>query len=1053
MTIKITKVLLTLSLICLQYFLLGDGLENTNFKHISTEHGLSQKTVQTIFQDKVGFIWIGTQEGLNRYDGRELKIFRHDNNDSTSLSNDVIRDLVEDKQGNLWVATSSGLNRYDAKSESFERLAIKNENGEIVNRLNSLFVDSQGQLWVGTEQNGVFIIVQKNYQITRFEKATELIDADVRVIFEDSRNRIWIGTDGDGVTVITNNEKKNYHFLPQQGIEGAISHNRIRSIMEDSNGRIWVATRGGGINRFDELLKHFTVYRNDPQDSKSLSHNQVYQIFEDSKKKLWMATAQGVSIYQPALNNFLNIKQKPSQPYGLSSDRVLTIFQDNSGLIWLGTNSGVNQWNPINAAFAHYRQISEDPITLSDNMVYGFAESESGGIYVGSFGGGLNYYDPKKNQVGIVKTAEGFEKTTKFITSMLMDDQQQLWVGSIPEGVKVYSPELKEIAHYKHSENEHSLSANGITNIMQDSDGEIWISAFGAGINRLNKSQNNFRHYRSATTNNAFMLMEDDEGYIWVATDGGGISRLDKNTHEFVNFIHQSNNPESLSSNSAWSILQDSKGRFWIGTQGNGLNRWEPEDRRQGINKFQHYTVQNGLNSSTVNGVLEDNDGFIWISTSRGVSRLDPETNDIKHYNLADEIHFNELNQGVMLKTKDGRMFFGGEKGISAFYPQQIKSNSNIPKVVLTNISSGNEQLLFKQPLNELKEVIFDHNDYLVAFDFAALDYTQPRKNKYQYKLEGLDENWIQLGHLNRATFTNLPSGNYLLKVRGSNNNDVWSADSINLKVKVLPAPWAAWWAFALYGLLFSVLLLMFIRLQAKRLTEQEYFQNRVNQKVEEKTELYVQSNDILKQHFSQLEKNANLDFATGLPKQKYLCDMLQLTLSWLSRSSVNADAAPGHLSLMLLRAPFVEHNRDLAIEQFELFAKNLSFIIASDAVLVRWSDDQLALINFVTDSQQINQQINVIRDCFSENTQLFNAGLSFAYSLFPFSVVSPAHLDADNLLMLTEHALFSVAKNKGLTVIGIVSALQQLTVPIIKQTLAKDNLLDMDNVLEFYTE
>ncbi|MFT5520989.1 MAG: ligand-binding sensor domain-containing protein [Enterobacterales bacterium] len=1084
MAINFSRILIVLYLLYVPFSILANGLENTNFKHISTEHGLSQKTVQTIFQDKTGFLWFGTQEGLNRYDGRELKIFRHDDNDPFSLSNDVIRDLLEDKQGNLWVATSAGLNRYNAENENFERLIIKNEQGEVVSRLNSIFVDSSEQLWVGTEEFGVFIINQENYQVSRNEHLALLNNSDVRAIFEDSRNRMWIGTDGKGALLITRNDKAIFHFLQQENTQGTISHNRIRSIIEDSNGRIWLATRGGGINRFDELSKTFTHYMNDPTDNKSLSHNRVYQIFEDSQKKLWMATAEGVSIYQPASNNFLNIKQKPSQPYGLSSDRVLAIFQDNAGLIWLGTNSGLNQWNPVNAVFAHYRQISEDPITLSDDMVYGFAETNSGAFYVGTFGGGLNSFDPETNKIGLVKNSDGSGKTAKFITSLLMDNQQQLWVGSIPEGVKVYSEDLQELAHYQHSEqNENSLSANGITDIIQDSDGEIWISAFGAGINRLDKITTQFKRYGAdnkntslvndtkenvsqnsnyivsdfLVSNNAFMLMEDDEGYIWVATDGGGISRLDKNTHKFINFTHQEDNSESLSSDSAWSIFQDSKGRFWIGTQGNGLNRWEPEDRRQGINRFQHYTVQNGLNSSTVNGVLEDDDGFIWISTSRGVSRLDPETNNIKHFNLADEIHFNELNQGVMLKLNNGQMLFGGEKGVSAFFPQQIISNTNVPKVVITNVFNGNERLLFKQPLSELQEITFDHNDYLVSFDFAALDYTQPRKNNYQYKLEGLDKNWIQLGHLNRATFTNLPSGNYLLKVRGSNNDGVWSDDSVNLKVKVLPAPWATWWAFALYGLLFSILLLMVIRLQAKRMTEQEYFQNRINIKVEEQSEVYVQSNELLKQNFIQLEKSTNLDFATGLPKQKYLCDLLQLTSSWLNQYSVKPAELEGQLSLMLLKVPFAEFDKAKSKKQFEVFAKNVPSILPKDAVVVLWNEDQLGIVNFVASNQEVIAQINSIRDLFTETLSStnnhFTEEITFAYSLSPFSGVAQSMIDADNLLMLTEHALFSLVKSEGLTVIGIVSALQLLTVPIIKQTLSRDNLLDMHSVFEFYTE
>jgi len=792
------------------------------FQHISTDKGLSQKTAQSIFQDSHGFIWIGTREGLNRYDGQEIVTYRNIVGDIKSLSSNFIRDILEDSQHNIWVATNSGLNRFDASSKTFMRVGIVDKENQPVVRLTSLFDDNNGRILIGTEGQGVYSVdtSQAGYKVKFVKQLDDLRQANVQVIFKDSKGRYWFGTHSQGAWLANDKGKISINFQFEKNQNNSISHNNIHAIMEDSDGRIWIGTEGGGLNKYNELNKSFIRYQYDLNDPTSLSNNRVFKIIEDKNQILWIATDGGINLYRPSSDDFLRVQYRPSQPAGLSHNEVTDMLEDDGGLIWIGTVSGINIWNPVTAKFVHYRNISEDSNSLSNNFIRGLEESKSGNIYAATVGGGLNVLDTTSGKWTVIsKDKQGVPLLLDLrVNTLMVDSTDDLWVGTYSRGVSVLSRDHQLLQHFEHNKQEpKSLSANGIRAILQDSDNEIWI-ATSRGINRLNRDGKTFKHYRIEKNNrntliseNIVAMLEDDEGYIWLATDGGGLSRLDKNNGNFINITHQPDNPFSLTSNQTISIYQDSQARFWIGTE-LGLNRWEPEDRRQAKNRFTHYTTKNGLSSSTINGVLEDEEGFIWISTNKGVSRLDPENDQFKHYNLALEIQNNELNQNSMLKAENGRLYFGGLNGINAFFPKEIDINNNIPPVVLTNISSENKSLSFTLPLTNLEGVNFTHKDYFITFEFAALDYAQPGKNQYQYKLDGFDPDWIHINNLNRATYTNLPSGKYIFKVKASNNDNVWSDESINLIVIIEPAPWASPWAFALY--IFTVLISIFMVIQ-----------------------------------------------------------------------------------------------------------------------------------------------------------------------------------------------------------------------------------------------
>jgi ligand-binding sensor domain-containing protein/GGDEF domain-containing protein len=1063
-----------LLLSCLTFLLINTNLNanemsNITFQHISTEHGLSQRTVETIYQDKYGFLWIGTQEGLNRYDGRKLDVFRHINNDSSSLSHDYIRDVIEDRGGNLWVATGGGLNRFVRKSESFEKLKFTDTKGNTIRRLNSLYIDSSEIMWIGTDGNGLFAFntLEKDKKITPFSRFSELEKTDITVVFEDSRKRLWVGTDGNGITLISGDRQQQQIFSHDENNQKSLAHDRVRTIIEDSKGRVWVGTRGGGLSRFDELSKTFKHYQYDVTDKRSLSNNRVYKIFEDNNKQLWIATDAGLSLYNNLEDTFVRIQHSPSQQSSINHNRVLSIFQDKGDLIWVGTSAGLNIWNPITAKFVQYRHKIQEKNTLTNNHIHGFAENKAGDIYVATFGGGLNYFNPETNEFSAFSLMQGEKNSVsdELITTLMYDSlEEALWVGTVSKGVEVFNSNHQKIKSFQHdSKDISSLSNNGVTDIIKDSDGGIWVSTYRAGLNKLNDN-GSFKRYRlenrvgGLANENIFQLLEDDEGYIWMITDGGGVIRLDKHTGYFTSFINDPDNESSLSGNTAWSIFQDSKSRIWIGTQGKGLNLWEPEDRRQGINKFKHYTIENGLSGSTINAIEEDSEGKLWISTNRGVDQLDTITDKIVSYDFSGLAHGNELNQAAVLRAKNGRLYFGGLDGISAFFPKEIKKNNHIPEVVLTNITSEGHSVEINEALNELTEVVFEYKDYLITFEFAALEFSQPKKNQYQYKLEGLDPDWIKLGSRNRATFTNLPAGTYTLKVKGSNNDGLWSKESINLKVVVLPAPWASWWAYSIYTALFSLLLLLVIRSQAKRLANQEMFRTLVSEQVEEKTALYVKNNDYLNEQMEQLKFHSNVDLSTGLPNQKYLSDLVKANLQWVDQYQDTNNSNCPKLCIAILHLPKIGNFSNTNVQaqlnkMIKIFNENVTSLDVNFKIVVRWGDNELGVL-FYADNEAEGERfmrliIEKLSECISNTIEhdFSQYPIKTGFVVTPFSGVKQDAIESSDLLMLTEHLLHLVINDAEINTFGIIGSNQKLNPNKFRQIMAINNLNKLKDV------
>ncbi|MBA6257839.1 MULTISPECIES: hybrid sensor histidine kinase/response regulator [unclassified Colwellia] len=821
---------------------------NIRFQKYSLKQGLSQQAVFSILQDRQGFMWFATQEGLNRFDGYQFRVFSHEANDSNSLSHDAIYTMFEDHNGLLWLGTDGGgLNRFDPISETFEHFSKKSHNLSS-DRINVIFEDKDHILWIGTDGGG----------LNRFDPTTEVFQSflhdtnskvtlnhnNVRSIHQGKQGQLWLGTD-KGINIFDINTLTFTNFTLKDNISIKLHDYSIRSLFVDEQQRVWIGTYRNGLITIDQQ-NNVTQYKSQNEDKTSVCANTIHDIFQDNIDNIWLATDNGLCLWQPASDNFTQFRHDVKDLYSLGDNRTRTLYQDNGGVLWLGTFGGINKWSPSD--FSHYRQTPNNKNSLSSNIITAFSERNNGDVWVGSYDG-LNLFNPQKNTFTRFKVDESAASSLSDnrIMSLHSDADDSLWIGTRGKGLDHYNPKTNLFTHYTHNEKEiTSLSANGVTDIYQDNQGVLWVATYTSGLNRFEPATKTFKHFRhdvnddkSLSTDRILSIHQGKNNTLWLGTEGGGLNLFDPKTETVTQYLHNSKDPDSLSNNVAWSILEDPQGDLWVGTWGGGLNRWAAADRKTGKVRFKHYGKKQGLLSNVIYGIVADGQGFIWLSTNRGLTRLDPQTEQLKQYDVSHGLQENEFNHNAAMNSRHGQLFFGGSNGFNMFTPAEIKENNNQLPVLLTGLLKINKKTKFGDAVAGLNNIIFDYKDYVIAFEFAGLDYTAPEKNNYKYKLEGFDQNWIEIGKVHRTTFTNLPAGDYIFRVKGANNDGIWSEKSLALNIKVTPAPWESWWAYSLYILFVIMIFFFYIRAYKTKLHQKaEYSRHLEKQVILRTTEL-----------------------------------------------------------------------------------------------------------------------------------------------------------------------------------------------------------------------
>jgi diguanylate cyclase (GGDEF)-like protein/PAS domain S-box-containing protein len=760
------------------------------FTRLSVEQGLSQSTVQALVQDHVGFLWLGTEEGLNRYDGYAFVVFRHDPHDPRSLPDDVVSALHEDSQRRLWVGTEHGLSLFDRRSEAFAPVPSVRE------RVTGIVEGSNGTLWVGTEGEGLF---ERNPVSGAFvlhpadpENPSSLVSVAVSALLKDHSGRIWIGTRDRGVDLLDAGGKRFVHHRHDPSDPRSLAHDEVWGLAEDAAGNLWVATYGGGLSVRDHETGAFRHYRHRAGDPTSLGTDLLTCLFVDSSGTLWIGTdGAGVQQYDATTDHFLTLSHDPADPVSLSENVVRSIGEDRQGQLWVGTYlGGVNVLKRPRRAFGYFTHSAADSSSLADPAVASFLEDKTGRIWVGTEGGWLNrlegpgafvrYRFPSASPGGSA------------ILSLHQDRRGRIWVGTYRGGLGLFDPVRGAFEIHTHRPGDRqSLGNDEVWAIEEDEEGVLWL-ATNAGLDRFDPDARAVTaHYdtlRAGGLSDAGVraLLRDRKGNLWVGTMGG-LNLLRHGSDGFVRYVHDDRDPRSLSNNGVVALHEDRRGGIWVGTYGGGLNRLDSE-----TGAFTSYKL---FPSDVIYGVQDEAAGPLWLSTNQGLSRFHPDTGRVENFDLTNGLQSLQFHLCASLKTRAGRLLFGSVDGFYDFLPEAIQPNTYAPPVVLTSLRVFNEPAKTSAAISTLDEVTLSHTDKVFSFEFAALDYTLPRRNQYAYRMEGFSDRWIQLGGKRDLTFTNLDPGTYLFRVKASNSDGVWNeASTAALKVIIPPPFWGTWW-------------------------------------------------------------------------------------------------------------------------------------------------------------------------------------------------------------------------------------------------------------------
>ncbi|MCK6622735.1 MAG: response regulator [Calditrichia bacterium] len=771
-------------------------------------------------------MWFGTRTGLHKYDGYRFTVYTYDVRDTTSISSDDILCIYEDRSGALWIGTLiHGFNRFERAAGRFTRFPCDPENpNSVVNQVHSIYEDPSGMFWIGTSA-GLLRFDQKQNRFTRFvhdpANAGSLSNNTARVIYEDRSGSLWIGTN-NGLNLIDRTQERFTHFFHDPHSSHSLSDNGVTSINEDRSGTLWIGTYGG-LNRFDREQESFTRFIHDPGNPRSLSHNVVWAIYEDRAGALWIGTeGGGLNILDRSSGQFTRIMHDPENPRSLSSNYITSIVEDRAGALWVGAGDlwrrakgggfGINRFDRGQNQFHH---LAPDPPSRgneSEFPVHTTLGDRSGMLWIGSVYDGLYQFDRRSGRFRqfVHDPSNPRSLSQNFIMALYEDRAGTLWVGTADVGINRLESDGRTFTRFVHNPDDpHSLSHNRLSAFYEDRSGNIWIATFGGGLNRFDRQRQNFDHFlhdpddpHSLSHNLLSFVFEDRSGILWVGTWGRGVEHFDRQRGQFRHYINDPKNPHSLSNNITWDIHEDQTGAIWIATSG-GLNRFERDS-----GQFRYYTESDGLPDNVIHGILEDNQGNLWLASVNGLSKFDPHTETFKNYYVENGLQNAAFSFGAPGKNSSGEMFFSGRNGIDFFHPDSIKDNPYIPPVFITKFThyTRNEPVVDEQ-ISEKQQIELAYDDQTLTFEFVALNFRNPQKNQYAYKLEGAQEEWVYLGNQRSITFTNLAPGNYNLRVKGSNNDGVWNEDGVSLKIIIHPPWWRTWWAYALYALLALALL------------------------------------------------------------------------------------------------------------------------------------------------------------------------------------------------------------------------------------------------------
>lgn len=794
------------------------------FDYITSENqilqkGLSQNTVFAILQDRQGYLWFGTWDGLNKYDGYNFTIFNLDD----GLSNETINTIIETTDGNLWIGTEYGLNCYHYKTGKFTSYLHHPDDSTTIsdNFISYLYQDRPGRM-IACTPKGLNVFDLETGKVKRYQ-SREASNRSTRsnfinCIFSDS-TIYWTGSNF-GLVKYNSKTMENIRFLNRPDDHQSLSNNNVRVIYQDRQHYLWIGT-DNGLNLLDAANGTFTIFQHNPADPASVSANKISAVFEDSFGRFWVGTdGGGLNLFEKENGVFSRVQHSSQPGKRLNSDRIYSIYEDRTGNLWFGTFNGVQIIDRYAPKFSLYQSDPANVNSLASNYVGSFLEVSPNVFWIGT-DNGISIFDKNKGSFGHIPytTHSKNSLSGKRVRPILRDRYGNFWIGTRDSGLNKLETSTGFYHHFKPSiQDKNSICDNYIICLFEASDGLIWVGTQN-GLNTIDPVTHKIKAYKnipddtaSLANNTVYDIIADSQNTLWFATKNG-LCRWNPELKNFVTYRKKNNNTENSSVNSLFCLYEDSENNFWLGSRGGGLVKFD-----KNTCGFTSFTMDNGLPNNVVYGILEDDEGNLWMSTNWGISKFNKTTNLFLNFDVTDGLQSNEFNAKSYLLSQAGEMFFGGMKGFNSFFPSEILTNPTPPNIVITAFKKFN----IRQPVElfdgDTIRLRYDENFF--SFEFSALDFTNPGKNKYAYKLENYNKDWTYVdGGRHFAEYTNVGPGSYLFRVTGSNNDGIWNDQGTRLTIIIRP-PWFKTWYFRvglLAGIIFMIWLIIVLRVSQIR--------------------------------------------------------------------------------------------------------------------------------------------------------------------------------------------------------------------------------------------
>jgi ligand-binding sensor domain-containing protein/serine phosphatase RsbU (regulator of sigma subunit) len=813
------------------------------YHSILPDQGLSQGVVNCIWQDHNGFMWFGTQDGLNRYDGNNIAIFKNNPVDSNSLASNTINCLFEDKHSVLWIGTDAGLSTLSLYTGKFTNYFKVNSFHPGNNNIHTIYQDKEGTIWIGTEFNTLSKFDTKTRKFTSYtlelkDTASSAFDY-ISSITEDAEGKLWLGSFGGGLYSFDKKTTKRENFYQTIRLHSTMEWlNNISSVYyQKENNELLVGTKGSGIEAFKITTKKFTNYYKPPVDTLHITDPKtIMSIAKDNSGNIWIAgnNGEGLFRFEEAERIYISYQRAhQSNSADFNNDFCNSLFVGADNIVWVGTNNGVSYYVPEKRNFTIYR----DTAHLDANAVMAIAHDAGGKLWIGTYGSGLRTYDEVSHTYSMnQKLDKAINNITIF--SLCIDTKDNLWIGTNGSGVIGYNLLTEKIIHIDSIC--PPIAKTTVTAIREDNSGKLWIGTYDKGVfvyDEKNVNIDRITVNNGLSDNRVYSFFEDEHGNMWIGTDGGGV-----NCYGFdgkISVIKKTSGANSLSSNTVDCIYGDKSGNLWFGTS-IGLNKYEIKS-----GTFVHYFAKDGLPNDYIYSILPDKDGNLWVTTNKGISKFNPNINNesgsaFKNYDEGDGLPSDEFNQGAGIKTADGRMFLGSMSGIVSFIPEKVVGNMHEPPVSITSCELFGKEFAIDTLTTEKKYLELSWEKNTISFSFIGLDYEMPAKNKYKYMLEGADADWSPPTTHHWASYVQLPPGHYTFRVKACNNDGVWSPVGAAIQINIIPPFWKTNWFYALCIILILASVYAFIKYRTRRIEQEKKV---LEAKVEERTHQLAEKN------------------------------------------------------------------------------------------------------------------------------------------------------------------------------------------------------------------